>query len=125
MKLIEKKKINSRYYKRYDTPKTRHFNHNQLVLITIISCNFFYFLILFGLPQLRVNAPLFFNGTPVADNRRKIEFGGLVIKPSMDGYNKAVILGGLVHLVQFIAQDENYQKLFASIGNNLFMSKSE
>ena len=40
----------------------------------------------------------------------------------MDVYNKAVILGGLV---QLIAQDENHQKLFESIGNNLFMNKSE
>ena len=46
----------------------------------------------------------------------------LQIKSSMDVYNKAVILGGLV---QLIAQDENHQKLFESIGNNLFMNKSE
>lgn len=58
-----------------------------------------------------------------ADTRCKIEFGGLVIKSSMDGYNKAVILGGLVHLVQLIAQDENHLKLFESIGDNLFMNK--
>ncbi len=60
-----------------------------------------------------------------ADTRRKIEFGGLVIKSSMDVYNKAVTLGGLVHLVQLIEEDENYQKLFDSIGNNLFMKQSE
>ena len=60
-----------------------------------------------------------------ADTRRKIEVGGLVIKSSMDVYNKAVILGGLVRLVQLIAQDENHQKLFESIDNNLFMNKSE
>ena len=60
-----------------------------------------------------------------ADTRRKIEFGGLVIKSSTDAYNKAVIFGGLVHLVQLIAQDENQQKLIESIGNNLFMNKSE
>ena len=60
-----------------------------------------------------------------ADTRRKIEFGGLVIKLSMDAYNKAVILGGLVRLVQLIAQDEKHQKLFESIGNNLFMNKSK
>ena len=60
-----------------------------------------------------------------AYTRRKIEFGGLVIKSSMDVYNKAVILGGLVHLVQLIEEDENYQKLFDSIGNNLFMKQSE
>ena len=58
-----------------------------------------------------------------ADTRRKIEFGGLVIKSSMDVYNKAVILGGLVHLIQLIARDENHLKLFESIGNNLFMNK--
>jgi len=57
-----------------------------------------------------------------ADTRRKMTFGGLVIKSSMDVYNKAVILGGLV---QIIAKDENHQKLFESIGNNLFMNKSE
>jgi hypothetical protein len=58
-----------------------------------------------------------------ADTRRKIEFGGLVIKSSMNVYNKAAILGGLVHLVQLIEQDESYLKLFESIGNNLFMNK--
>ena len=60
-----------------------------------------------------------------ADTRRKIEFGGLVFKSSMDAYNKAVILGGLVHLVQLIAQDENHLKFFESIGNNLLMNKWE
>lgn len=61
--------------------------------------------------------------TRKADARRKIEFGGLVIKSSMDVYNKAVILGGLVHLVQLIERDESHLKLFESIGNNLFMNK--
>lgn len=57
-----------------------------------------------------------------ADTRRKIEFGGLVIKSSMDVYSKAVILGGLIHLIQLIALDENHLKLFESIGTNMFMN---
>lgn len=56
-----------------------------------------------------------------ADTRRKIEFGGLVIKAAMDGYNKSVILGALVHACALITHDENYQALFESMGDDLFM----
>ncbi|HGU7212506.1 TPA: conjugal transfer protein TraD, partial [Legionella pneumophila] len=52
------------------------------------------------------------------DTRRKIEFGGLVIKSSMDVYNKAIILGGLAYLTQLITRDERHLKLFESIGSH-------
>ena len=57
-----------------------------------------------------------------ADTRRKIEFGGLVIKSGMDGFNKSVILGALSHAMQLIENDENYLPLFESVGDALFLS---
>lgn len=56
-----------------------------------------------------------------ADTRRKIEFGGLVIKSAMDAYNKSIILGALTHALQLIDQDKNHLTLFESIGDNLFL----
>ncbi|HCX3504808.1 TPA: conjugal transfer protein TraD [Legionella pneumophila] len=56
-----------------------------------------------------------------ADTRRKIELGGLVIKSAMDAYNKSVILGALSHALQLVHQDENYLRLFDSIGTNQFL----
>jgi hypothetical protein len=58
-----------------------------------------------------------------ADTRRKIEFGGLVIKSAMDSWNKSIILGALTHAMQLIEQDNNYLTLFESIGDNLFLNK--
>ncbi len=57
-----------------------------------------------------------------ADTRRKIEFGGLVVKSGMDGFNKSVILGALSHAMQLIENDENYLPLFESVGDALFLS---
>ena len=57
-----------------------------------------------------------------ADTRRKIEFGGLVVKAGMDGFNKSVILGALSHVMQLIEKDENYLPLFESVGDALFLS---
>lgn len=57
-----------------------------------------------------------------ADTRRKIEFGGLVVKSGMDGFNKSVILGALSHAMQLIENDENYLSLFESIGDRLFLT---
>ena len=57
-----------------------------------------------------------------ADTRRKIEFGELVIKSGMDGFNKSVILGALCHVTQMIENDENYLPLFESVGDALFLS---
>ncbi len=55
-----------------------------------------------------------------ADTRRKIELGGLVIKSGMDGYNKAIILGALLHAMKLLI-DEHQLSLFESIGNNAFL----
>ena len=56
-----------------------------------------------------------------ADTRRKIEFGGLVVKAGMDGFNKALVLGALSHAMQLIHQDESYSTLFESMGDKLFL----
>ena len=56
-----------------------------------------------------------------ADTRRKIEFGGLVIKAALDVHNKAIILGALSQAMQLIDSDNNYLTLFESIGANLLL----
>ena len=58
-----------------------------------------------------------------ADTRRKIEFGGLVVKSAMDAYNKSIILGALTHAMQLIDKDESHLMLFESIGENIFLEK--
>lgn len=58
-----------------------------------------------------------------ADTRKKIEFGGLVIKSAMNAYNKSIILGALIHAMQLIEQDNHYITLFESIGDNRFLDK--
>lgn len=55
-----------------------------------------------------------------ADTRRKIEFGGLVIKSGMDGFNKSTILGALDYAMNLIMQDERNKSLFESRGEHLF-----
>ena len=60
-----------------------------------------------------------------ADTRRKIEFGGLVIKSGMDGFNKSVILGALSHAMRLIESEANYLNLFESMGDNLFLKASD
>ncbi|KTD34659.1 protein TraD [Legionella moravica] len=56
-----------------------------------------------------------------ADTRYKIELGGLVIKSSMNRYDKGIILGALVHVFHLINENQNYLGLFKSIGDNLFL----
>lgn len=56
-----------------------------------------------------------------ADTRRKIEFGGLVIKSGMSAYDKAVILGAMNHASRLILSDSNYIALFESDGQRLFL----
>ncbi|HDS3856731.1 TPA: conjugal transfer protein TraD [Legionella pneumophila] len=58
-----------------------------------------------------------------ADTRRKIEYGGLVIKSAMDAYNKSVILGALDHACRLINEDEKYIAIFESVGDTLFLEK--
>lgn len=56
-----------------------------------------------------------------ADTRRKIEFGGLVIKSAIDVHNKSIILGALTHSLQLIESDSSCITLFESIGDFLFL----
>lgn len=55
-----------------------------------------------------------------ADTRRKIEFGGLVIKAGMDGYDKAIIMGALNYASELLKEDE-YRNLFQLRGQYLFL----
>lgn len=56
-----------------------------------------------------------------ADTRRKIEFGGLVIKAKMDEYPKAVILGALLDAMENLNRDDNCYQLFKTKGEVAFM----
>lgn len=58
-----------------------------------------------------------------ADTRHKIELGGLVIKSTLNTYNKAIILGALKHAQQLIETDEQYLKTFESIGDSFLVKK--
>lgn len=51
-----------------------------------------------------------------ADTRRKIELGGLVIKAGMSEFDKAVVLGALIHAIRLMSQDSDCYKLFENIG---------
>lgn len=56
------------------------------------------------------------------DARRKIEFGGLVIKAKMHKYPKDVILGALVYAVNQLKHDEASYKLFQYKGEAAFLN---
>lgn len=56
-----------------------------------------------------------------ADTRRKIQFGGLVIKAGMDEYPKDIILGALIKARQEIERDGSARALLKSIGQAEFM----
>ena len=56
-----------------------------------------------------------------ADTRRKIEFGGLVIKAGMDKHSKAVILGALIDALDNLENDKHYKKLCKMKGERAFM----
>jgi hypothetical protein len=57
-----------------------------------------------------------------ADTRRKIEFGGLVIKSGMDAFNKSTILGALNHALELIEQNPTFKELFENRGDVLFLN---
>jgi hypothetical protein len=62
-----------------------------------------------------------------ADTRRKIEFGGLVIKAGMDEFSKDIILGALLDSKQQIENSEDgkdIKNLFKMKGQDAFL-KSE
>ena len=56
-----------------------------------------------------------------ADTRRKIEFGGLVVKANMAGYSKAVILGALLDAAQQLEEGSDTKRLFQLKGEAAFM----
>ena len=58
-----------------------------------------------------------------ADTRRKIELGGLVIKSGIDGLNKSIVLGALLHALELIEKEDNYKEIFESIGDTAFLEK--
>jgi hypothetical protein len=57
-----------------------------------------------------------------ADTRRKIEYGGLVIKSGMHAYTKDIVLGALIYVEQLIANDFDYVALFEGEGQKQFLS---
>lgn len=59
-----------------------------------------------------------------ADTRRKIELGGLVIKAGMGEFDKAVVLGALIHAIRLTTQDSDCYKLFEDIGVSSFSNSN-
>lgn len=57
-----------------------------------------------------------------ADTRRKIEFGGLVIKAGMHQYPKDLILGALLDAKEQIDRESGTKTLFQSKGQAAFMN---
>ena len=55
-----------------------------------------------------------------ADTRRKIEWGGLVVKAGLDGEAKDVILGGLISLAENL-NEPGTRALFKSKGMQAFL----
>ena len=56
-----------------------------------------------------------------ADTRRKIEFGGLVIKAEMADLPKDVILGALIKAKESLDNEEGAYTLFESAGKQAFL----
>lgn len=56
-----------------------------------------------------------------ADTRRKIEFGGLVIKAGMNQHAKAIILGALIEAAEALKDNPDYAKLLKTKGEAAFM----
>lgn len=60
-----------------------------------------------------------------AETRRKIQFGGLVVKAHMDEYPKDVILGALLYAKENIEKEPGTLTLFKSKGEAAFMKYGE
>lgn len=59
-----------------------------------------------------------------ADTRRKIEFGGLVIKGGIGSLDKTVLLGAFIYLLKLVKDDKKHVKLFETQGRQvLFKDK--
>ena len=56
------------------------------------------------------------------ETRRKIQYGGLVVKSGMDIYPKDIILGALLDAYQQIENDEGQQALYQAKGECAFMN---
>ena len=56
-----------------------------------------------------------------AETRRKIEFGGLVVKAKLDDCSKEIILGALIHAKQEIEKEPAAKSRYQSIGQSAFM----
>lgn len=55
------------------------------------------------------------------ETRRKIEFGGLVVKARMDAYSKDLILGALLDAKAQIESSPESRRLFEIKGQKAFM----
>jgi len=55
------------------------------------------------------------------DTRKKIEFGGLVIKAKIDYLPKDILLGALVYINEQLELDQNLESLFQSKGRAAFL----
>ncbi len=56
-----------------------------------------------------------------AETRRKIAWGGLIVKANMDDYSKEMILGALIQARKAIEKEPATQWLYQSIGKSAWM----
>jgi hypothetical protein len=57
------------------------------------------------------------------ETRKKIQWGGLIVKSQMDQYTKDVILGALIDAKIQIDSAEENKRLFEIKGRNAFLEK--
>ncbi len=56
-----------------------------------------------------------------AETRRKIEYGGLIVKSGLDQEAKDVILGALISAMEALQNEPGSRTLFQSKGINAFL----
>ncbi len=59
------------------------------------------------------------------DTRKKIEFGGLVIKAKLDHLPKDILLGAFVHINEQLEYDPSLESLFQSKGGAAFLETKD
>lgn len=60
-----------------------------------------------------------------AETRRKIEWGGLVVKAKMSAYPKAIILGALLDALENLQNDPAAKNLYQAKGEAAFLDHKE
>lgn len=60
-----------------------------------------------------------------SETRKKIQYGGLVLKSKMDSYPKDVILGALISAFQELGSSDEVKHVFELKGKQAFLEKDD